>query len=642
MSTTHQRDLSPKTKEETLDVLSQIGTYYLDHPLSFLSHFISIFHLRLDEFMSHPWNTHDKGWVLMGTLAALLESLKPKQQYLSKPCTFQSNSINAKYMLYPKEAGDLVFVKISTDPNADKLECDAVVLRALMKHLETRNKAAFPELWMSSRMFVQWRMSGGGIPVMKHFVEFDKMLVDLGHGYGPQIPPKTIDVPCLYTQAIVPGISLADVLDMFALGIRVAMKDKKNVPGAAYIQDAGNKMAVVLRSNLLTRLYEKAGEAGDSSVQYMKRHAKTVADAIGQRVFMRLAHTWTALLNMGERVHFVHGDLHLGNILYDMYADAWTVIDFGRSYVNIDKAFAKEPKRETVLIESMKIQSDGPRVTLKPEDFWMTTHFGSPYLRNPSGSKVPELAIMNDIGGMCAILWWGLFEVVETCWKSQKVAETFHDAFIDVPFLSKDGDHFVVAKHMTPYIPLMSTMENEHTPVLFTLLPGLLYFSILVKVLAYHGWVSAPKRVQLNGIEMLLVPVDELFGDDAPFFAGGQLLPEVYKDIVNVMDTEIRACHFETHLAKWVEKVTAQVGGRLVKQTRVPPVITKHSTPVRKMDTWMRPYDVRRTGGATVEALHAVEKIYKTVAKYNMDKRLSIVSRGTRVLTKKVQGSRRR
>jgi hypothetical protein len=608
---------------------------YTDKPMVFLSQYMSILAYKLAEFMKRPWNTPESGWIMLGTLCALLQSqshVAPKS--MTGKHAFKEPSVNGKFILYPVEGpdNDLAFMKIAVDADADKLECDSVVMRSINKHIAAGHRCCFTRALLSSRIFVERRTNKNG--VHKYHIDFDKMLNALEHGYGlTSAGPTYKDYPCIVTNAAIPGISLDEIMEIITKGLAVAMKDNSTRrPGSLFIADSVSKMSVLLRNNLFKNLYADA--ATTNTVHFVKARAKNIVKTLGDRIFAKLAHLFKGLLDVGQKVGFSHGDMHTGNILYDMYDDCFVVIDYGRSYVDINKAFSNENKNETVMMETMKLQTNGPTFKFLPEEFFNDGVYGSFFTR--VSGQTPMLNVMSDIAGLSVVLWNNMFEIVLNSWQDTSVIQAFHEGFINFAFVSRDDDDLMVAYDLAPHIELMSTMQpTQDNAVMYALLPGLLWFCLIVHALIKTPHkptlLKAGKHRMFNGIAMMQFEWKDVVGGDAPFYHAGQLMPEYYKEIAQTMVKLATQLDFTRHLQEWSKKTNPQYGGRVlpVRMTKDSVAFggptqntkTMHASPVIKSPA-SKPYDYRKF--PSPEVLDKIHTVYVETQKRVNDKRLSI------------------
>lgn len=212
----------------------------------------------------------------------------------------QGNSSNAMFFVYEdKLNNELKFVKVRVDDVADSLDCDAVIMKCLESHFKTLQGQRAGQL--PTKTF------------QKHFLQLlhaGCVTVDMA-STEVKIPP-TLQDPisrcfCIENPAIPRPISihklfatlLSEPKDMVSL-----MFDGHTFNGAPYILGASDKY-------------------NDTFAPYV------------QHLFTRLLELFVVMVDLSNKTQFIHNDLHMGNILWNQEEDAFVLIDYGRTYMNI-------------------------------------------------------------------------------------------------------------------------------------------------------------------------------------------------------------------------------------------------------------------------------------------------------------------
>lgn len=490
---------------------NKLGDLFLDRPTEF--HKESRFIMANPEperqaFFARPWAVKDplKTWVLLGTLAAILQSTRMGPAKMDAALAFQSNSANGSFVLYKNREGTAVFMKISTNPTDDRLECDSVILRVLHKNaaIAANAKAHFSVPIMSSQILVSRSTSP------KYTLEFNKLM----DKYYGDTYNGVATFPCFATTAAVPGFSLGSILDALKQGNAV---------------------------DRLMTFFQSGVPNPNSPGPYL--------NVMRRRLLTKLDEFTAAMIHVGTKTYLAHGDLHIGNVLYDMYADALVAIDFGRSYIYTarDTALVQEEHGKLQSIVKSGSTVDGP-------DFFKT--FGSGYMRDPTrgNARMLQYNIMNDLAGMHFIVWVALRELPGPLFDALKVP------FIDIQY-TQSNDKYILVETGT----LDKYVGDDMA------WPGLLWFTFMIrafiteKILGYNVYYDdAEDRVYYA------IPYAQVFGDDTPFFFAGQVIPDAYYDITDTLQEALGNAGFFKAIQKWSEKVMSgsQSGGWLMTQRK--------------------------------------------------------------------------
>ncbi len=462
-------------------------------------------------FFARSWAVKDplKTWVLLGTLAAILQSTRVGPAKMDAALAFQSNSANGSFVLYKNREGTAVFMKISTNAADDRLECDSVILRVLHKNaaISANAKAHFSVPIMSSQILVS-RIPHNN--TFSYTLEFNKLMDKY---YGATYN-GVATFPCFATTAAVPGFSLGAILD--------ALKHS-NAP------------------DRLMTFFQSGAPNPNAPGPYM--------NVMRRRLLTKLDEFTAAMIHVGTKTYLAHGDLHIGNILYDMYADALVAIDFGRSYIYT--------ARDTTLVreEHAKLQSHiSPGSSVDGPEFFKT--FGSAYMRDPTlgNARMLQYNIMNDLAGMHFVVWVALRELPGPLFNALKVP------FLDIQYTQSNHKYILVETGA-----LDGYVGDD------MLWPGLLWFAFMIrafiteKILGYNMYYDNDEdRVYYA------IPYDHVFGNDTPFFFAGQVIPEAYYEITETLQEALGDAGFFRAIQKWSEKVMSgsQSGGWLMTQRK--------------------------------------------------------------------------
>jgi hypothetical protein len=502
-------------------VHNKLGDLFLDQPTEFHkeSRYISANpEPERQAFFARPWATKDpaKTWVLLGTLAAFLQAKRISPAKIDAALAFHSNSANGSFVLYKnREGGATVFMKISTNPTDDRLECDSVILRAIHKNtgIIPRAKAHFSTPLMSSQVLVTRNVSNNA--KVSYALEFNQLMTKYyGNTYN-----GVAAFPCFATTAAVPGFSLGAILDALR-------------PGS----NNGDRLMTFFQSGVPNH------NAPGPYLSIMQR-----------RLLRKLEEFTASMIHVGTKTYLAHGDLHTGNVLYDTYADALVAIDFGRSYIYT--------ARDTALVqeEHAKIQSIvRPGSAVNGADFFKT--FGSAYMRDPTNgnARMMQYNIMNDIAGLHFIVWSALRELPGPLFEALRVP------FLDVQFGMGNEKYILVEANQQDGLGKYVSDDMAW--------PGLLWFAFMLRAFIKEGALGYAMYYDSDvDVVYYAIPYDQVFGDDTPFFFAGQVMPNAYDMITDTLQESLMDAGFFKAIQKWSEKVMngGQTGGWLMTKWNV-------------------------------------------------------------------------
>jgi hypothetical protein len=546
---------------------NKLGDMYLEDPRAFrqdVGAFMAVPDTERQAFFSRPWitktisHTQDKGWVLLGSLAAFHQSelISPKKKDGQDNIEFRSNSVNGQFLIYETRNGPL-FLKIVLNPTADALECDSVILRAINQVVSRH-----PEHHILSKHFSTAIMSTQLLITLASNKTYS---LDMGKLFGAQADQTGYYgahgkgfacVPAFATNAATPGISLGHVIGAlhhaFSFAMRTSSRPEIRVNEASIVDANKKRMMTFLQNGLMDRLYSISSRQEYMQFTTNPAHLATFASLIQQRLLNKLATFFTALLKVGKLTFLSHGDLHSNNVLYDMYDDCLVAIDYGRSYV-----YLKDDKM--IQDEHSKIMSPVPtkqQSTPTADNFY--TMFGSPLMRNPvdvhNNIKLKQYNVMNDIAGLSFNIWTSLCDI-EELGMQDRLQYKFLDVQYNVaPNSFASEKYLLVAPDLAPFVNSLSTLDLSD--VRFALYPGLLWFALYLHALISTGRI--PFTVYTSGPQSPVyyaMDYDDIVGEDCPIFYAGQFMPEQYAECADALETSTTQYKFFQHLEIWIEKV---------------------------------------------------------------------------------------
>lgn len=563
---------------------SNLGDVYLDDPRSFQreTKFITANpEPERQAFFTRPWvlkHTHpryDVTWVLLGALAALIQSrriipLKPNENM-----TFMSNSANGSFVLYESVEGGVVFMKIVTDLTADAIENDSVILRTLYEKANAMGGGThFSKPLMSTRILLDYQ--GGD-----YVLDWAKVADPIGGFYGDP-GSRSVDVAAFATTAATPGFSLGHVICALTHAFNFAHRSARD---PSLIQSERSKiekntkvLTTFFRSALASKLYTLHDKT--TVYDFYKKHLARVENALKERLMKRIAMFAASMLTVGKRTLLAHGDLHTNNVLYDMFEDTLVAIDFGRAYVDLRND-------ALVQVEHDKLMSRAKRgIPVDAEHFY--EHFAGHQMRDPNvhatNVYMKQYNVMNDLAGLSWIVYEELFMMDSPLHEGIKVPFMV----IDTPAQQKV---IVFKKDLRKDVEVLSTLDPDDTR--FALYPGLLWFAVYLHALVADGYLTYQPYVKVATNEIFyIVRHDAVLGDSQPLWFAGQFMPEYYNNVAKTFEQIMAPLQFFKHLEEWLEKVRLPSfsGGFLMPKRRQNVPHGSHTTPTKPKQITSKPF----------------------------------------------------
>jgi hypothetical protein len=253
------------------------------------------------------------------------------------PILLSRISMNSVVGLYRTRNMNVRLMKFQLSSSSDKIYLDALVNKRLyesIQHIDP-NKTSISSIHTVAPVLIEVYDSNT-------FVMLDKYKMytnaNVNHYFDKGYIPTGNEnvVPCIITDVVGNATSLKNVVSLATMTKMFLGCFKEPLQG-----DEIGKFFETVYDN--TKTYQTIG---DVVTVY-----KTMLSELDQ-----LLHT---LVLVSAKHRFIHNDLHMGNILYDKTKMKFTLIDFGRSYIELERDMIMETL-STILPNKLRNKSSQP------------------------------------------------------------------------------------------------------------------------------------------------------------------------------------------------------------------------------------------------------------------------------------------
>lgn len=229
---------------------------------------------------------------------------------------------------------------------------------------------------------------------------------------------------------------------------------------------------------------------------------------------------------LGKEFGFVHNDAHTGNVLYDNNNKSFTLIDYGRSYINViddsDNIYAQEKTKFGLL--------NGYKNPYSAFSFIKSTKFDEKYVHLAS-----QLPVMNDIACLCYNIW----KCIHTH-KDEKVTAIKESIF------NLDNGTIILPGTYITCVELTSVINQVKEVNIRVLMVGLLWMRMYIETaVKTYGYTQG--NVKLTHIEA--TPRNQ----DTLLWSSGQILPGHFNQLKGAFDEKLKGEKFYELLQKVFE-----------------------------------------------------------------------------------------
>lgn len=241
------------------------------------------------------------------------------------------NSVNAAFVIYDTCCpghDNTMFLKVAlSDSNGeDYIEAESVALRLIKEHMPMHLKKYFLSYSTAAQVVVLFDSTSANRYIPFHNYQNGTVLLQ---PFGAMRK----GLPFLITRAVPSGISLSSIINIC-------------------------KSVTSLHSSSIHTLSIFYGK--DKAQQYTLKRGnrvyvnKAALDKMQADIILLLNDFLCGVLLGCRHMRMSHGDLHMGNILYDAYARCFVMIDYGKAYIDMPNL---KVQSHLVINEMIKVQS---------------------------------------------------------------------------------------------------------------------------------------------------------------------------------------------------------------------------------------------------------------------------------------------
>lgn len=434
-----------------------------------------------DEILQNYFKTElfkfnqDNRYGIAGFISTLAhDSIYPKNDF--DMLEMNVVSANGKFCIFKrKNAERPIFLKVSQGDDSDALEIESVVMKTLDKH-------NIGPKYISSCIAC----------TKNNYMDFSTIL------HSDKFTSTNFDInQCIISEAAVPGFSLGHII--------------KNLKDAINGKDIGQKckddLVLFFKNNFVLRMTLNKM----NNLIFIKNNYEAFIKNIYNKIILKVEEFYRRILSVDPNLCFSHGDMHMDNILYDMELDAFVLIDYGRSFVNLS-SYTREQLDE--YSDKLKTPYNNYDKSKNITDSYYDKYYSNMVRRWGKKTKptlLDRYNILHDFAGLSFIIFQQLYPYMNN--------EMHNSDIIKL----KDEDMIINTKLLN----IISNMQDTNSIFLFTLY----YFVFIVSVMY-------PK---LKGVEKnntfepsnnhIILPIRSVVGGNSPFYYAGQLLPSAFKYI---------------------------------------------------------------------------------------------------------------
>ena len=230
-----------------------------------------------------------------------------------------TNSMNASVGIYSNLTGSRRLVKVQTSLKRDNLCNDVLVCQQLNNYKNKKTTSHVPRLLAFMPIIIEntWN---------ERVIRFRKYSSTIG--YAKQWAHAVEVHPCMITDVVGSSVSIMDVFSLSKVMFYIDIILKKGGIGIRNLYD------YIFKNTL--RFAFKHGHVLDTLLDLKYEFDMDGLIKVFRNLFMpMLDHMCNYIIKISKHSMFVHNDMHPGNILLDTTNMSFTLIDFGRSYIDL-------------------------------------------------------------------------------------------------------------------------------------------------------------------------------------------------------------------------------------------------------------------------------------------------------------------
>jgi len=446
---------------------------------------------------------------VVGFLSTLADdSVYPVNDY--DLINLNTTSANGKFCIFKsKQDNTPIFLKVNQGEDSDALEIESVVLNTL-------NQYDFCPKYISCCIACtkDGRMDFGNIL------------------HSPDFKPRDFN-QCIVTEAVVPGFSLGYIV-----------KTLKNAIDGRPLEDKQKRdMELFFRNSFINRLGPNAKE----NSKFIKDHYSAFIKNVYNRIIFKLEDLYKNILSIKTDLCFTHGDMHMDNILYDMKKDAFVLIDYGRSYVDLGQYTKKDLFEYSDKLQTPVVPGSENWNKKSVTDAFYDMYYND-LIRRSGRNKQSILSkynVLHDFVGLSFLIF-----------------KTFY-RYLNDDMYNKDiiqiDEKTNTIRFSKKLLNIVSNMNDTDSIFLFTLY----YFVfILATMLPKLRGIHTSGDVSVDAPYSKL-SINTIFGESAPFYFAGQLMPHAFNFIYPDISKNI--LKYSSLLEEKIESFKVKKGGASTK-----------------------------------------------------------------------------
>ena len=221
----------------------------------------------------------------------------------------------------------------------------------------------------------------------------------------------------------------------------------------------------------------------------------------------------TGMYMLGKEWGFVNNDAHTGNVFISEATKEFILIDYGRSYINLDRADAK-----TVIVadENMKHEIGNGDLDLY-KNFRYTRSVGVVNGNNLATS----LPVMCDIACLSYNIWKRVCKIGE-----QNVNVEFVKNI-----LKFDGPNIILPAESDKFLSIITGLPENLKAIAL----GLLWMRCYI----IEAYIHTRYMSKGDDTQELLIPIDTIEGTGKPLWNAGQISTSIYKEITTGLNKRL-------------------------------------------------------------------------------------------------------
>lgn len=449
------------------------------------------------------------------------------------------------------------FLKVALD-NSDYMEVEAVALRMIEQHVPRNLQKYFLSYRASANMLMYKD------PMTKSIALDLNRYLDHSHhnsffGEYTINDPDTFILPAIITRVVPSGLSLGQIVS--------AWRYVTPTTDTTKVEALKDSMRIFHRSAIFDRAINNAVLD------------ERIINTARTRIFSKLSEF---IANVGiacAPLRFSHGDLHVGNVMYDMESDNFVMIDYGRSTVDLESIgttidfimdeFSKIKSKDTNEVRS--------KVT-KANDFYKV--FNNMGMRRDfdPASETSTYGVLLDLASMT-------MHTIATLQGRLLIPEhptisysLYTDAFAASP-LNIVYEYIANAKANPASITTVDMMQ--------------VYFALILRAALWSGLLDGKANI-IGGSNQdrnaaFVVDMEDIFGyekEGALFYLYGQPFSKIYGQYQTQLEILTKQCDFFSVFEEVAMKKRITAG-------KVPEPVNKHVKDIARMTKPKTAIDIR-------------------------------------------------